>query len=158
MRMFVGRAEQTAGVYQTKHHPEEMVALFSTFSSHLLAQGDPNFVRRCFDEQDELRDPIPRSAAFLENRIENLDGDGKDEFVRFLKAMMKIGPGGDRKAANQLLDESWVGYASTSNSYISLASVVLVDFVIPIRQILPTSVFQSKDRDDRYGEVWLLLN
>lgn len=94
MRKFVGRAEQAAGVYQTKHHLEEMVALFGPFSSHLLAQGNPNFVRRCFDEQDGLRDPIPRPAAFLQNRIESLDGDDKDEFDRFLKAMMKIGPGG----------------------------------------------------------------
>lgn len=83
--MLDGRAEQTTGVYQTEHHLEEIVALFGPFPSHLLAQGDPNFVCRYFDEQSGLRDPISGFAVFLENWIESLDGDEKDEFVRVLK-------------------------------------------------------------------------
>jgi serine/threonine-protein kinase SRPK3 len=112
--MFDGRAKQTGGVYETKHHLEEMAALFGPFFPQLLAQGDQNLVSRYFDEHGELRDPIPRPKAFLENWIESLGGKDKEEFVQLLKTMMKIDPN-DRKAAKQLLDESWVRHASTQS-------------------------------------------
>lgn len=114
VRMFDGRAEQTGGVYNIKHHLEEMVALFGPFPSRLLARGDKNFVSKYFDEHGRICDPVPRPRALLGNWIESLGGNDKEVFVWFLKAMMKIDPD-DRKTAKQLLDEAWVRHTSLSS-------------------------------------------
>ncbi|KKK25487.1 hypothetical protein ARAM_002071 [Aspergillus rambellii] len=111
VRMFDGRAAQTGGVYKTKHHLEEMVALFGPFPSWLLAQGKKEVVDEFFDENGRIRDPIPRPEAMLENWIESLAGDDKAEFIMFLKSMMKIDPR-DRLMPKQLLDEPWLQHTS----------------------------------------------
>ena len=107
VRMFDGRARETGGVYQTKHHLEEMEALFGPFPSHVLAQGDQAIVAEYFDEHEKVRDPVPRPTPVLGNWIEGLHGDDKKEFVMLLKSMMKINPN-DRKLAREYLDEAWV--------------------------------------------------
>jgi serine/threonine-protein kinase SRPK3 len=106
VRMFDGRAKQTGGIFQTKHYLEEIVALFGPFPPHLLALGDPKIVAEYFDDQGSIRDPVPRPQAFLENWIESLTGNDKDEFVMFLRSMMKVDPG-DRPTAKELLSEAW---------------------------------------------------
>ncbi|PTU24481.1 hypothetical protein P175DRAFT_0506128 [Aspergillus ochraceoroseus IBT 24754] len=111
VRMVDGRAAQTGGVYKTKHHLEEMVALFGPFPSWLLAQGKKEVVDEFFDENGRIRDPIPRPEAMLENWIESLAGDDKAEFIMFLKSMMKIDPR-DRLMPKQLLDEPWLQHTS----------------------------------------------
>ncbi|KAL4783991.1 kinase-like domain-containing protein [Aspergillus varians] len=85
VRLFDGRVAQTGGVYKTKHHIEEM--------------------------HGGIRDPISRPEALLENWIESLTGNDKEEFVNLLKSMMKIDPDG-RKTAKQLLDEPWLQHTS----------------------------------------------
>lgn len=106
VRMFDGRAMQTGGVFQTKHHLEEIVALFGPFPPRLLARGDPKLVAEYFDDQGNIRDPIPRPKALLENWIESLAGNDKEEFVMLLRSMMKIDPD-DRQTAKELLGEAW---------------------------------------------------
>jgi serine/threonine-protein kinase SRPK3 len=106
VRMFDGRAMQTGGVFQTKHHLEEIVALLGPFPPRLLAQGDPKLVAEYFDNQGNIRDPIPRPKALLENWIESLTGNDKEEFIMLLTSMMKIDPG-DRQTAKELLGEAW---------------------------------------------------
>lgn len=106
VRMFDGRAMQTGGVFQTKHHLEEIVALFGPFPPRLLARGDPKLVAEYFDDQGNIRDPIPRPKALLENWIESLTGNDKEEFVMLLRSMMKIEPD-DRQTAKELLGEAW---------------------------------------------------
>ncbi|KAE8154411.1 kinase-like domain-containing protein [Aspergillus avenaceus] len=107
VRMFSGRAAQTGGEYRTKHHLEEIVALFGPFPSWLLAQGEKEVVDVYFDENGRIRDPIPRPEALLENWIESLVGDEKAEFIAFLQKMMRVGPC-DRLAPRQLLAEPWL--------------------------------------------------
>ncbi|KAK9243458.1 hypothetical protein V1506DRAFT_508474 [Lipomyces tetrasporus] len=111
VRMFDGRAAQTGGVYKTKHHIEEMVALFGPFPSRLLAQGNLKLVAEYFDKRGRIRDPISRPNALLENWIESLTGKDKADFVTLLKSMMKIDPD-DRQTAKQLLDEPWLQHTS----------------------------------------------
>ncbi|KAL5342160.1 kinase-like domain-containing protein [Aspergillus crustosus] len=111
VRMFDGRAAQTGGVYKTKHHLEEMVALFEPFPSRLLAQGNPTLVAEFFDEHGRIQDPIPRPKALLENWIESMTGKDKADFVNFLKSLMQIDPDG-RKTAKQILDEPWLQHTS----------------------------------------------
>jgi serine/threonine-protein kinase SRPK3 len=55
---------------------------------------------------DSLADiPIPESS--LERSEENLKGKSKEEFVRFVKAMLQWKPE-DRKTADQLLADPWL--------------------------------------------------
>ncbi|KAJ5724073.1 hypothetical protein N7488_002108 [Penicillium malachiteum] len=106
VRLFDGRATETGGVFQTKHHLEEMVALFGPFPPRLLAQGNPKVLAEYFDNQGNIRDPVPRPIAFLENWIESLTGTDKEEFILLLKSMMKIDPD-DRPTAQELLGQAW---------------------------------------------------
>lgn len=106
VRIFDGRAMQTGGVFQTKHHLEEIVALFGPFPPRLLARGDPKPVAEYFDDQGNIRDPIPRPKALLENWIESLTGNDREKFLMLLKSMMKIDPD-DRLTAQELLGEAW---------------------------------------------------
>lgn len=110
VRTFNGRAAQTGGEYKTKHHLEEMVALFGPFPAGLLAQGDQHLVTEYMDENGRIRDPTPRPEAHLENWIDSLTGDDKARFMAPLRDMMVIEPG-DRKTAEQLLDEPWLQHA-----------------------------------------------
>lgn len=112
--MFDGRAAQTGGVYKTKHHLEEMVALFGPLPPRLLARGNQKLVIRYLDEHGRIRNPISRPKAVLENWIESLTGEDKEEFVALLKSMMKIDPH-DRKTAKQLLDEPWLQHTTLDN-------------------------------------------
>lgn len=107
VRMFDGRTRESGGIYQTKHHLEEMESLFGPFPSHILAQSDPTIVAEYFDEHGKVRDPVPRPTPILKNWIEGLHGDDKKEFVVLLKSMMIIDPNG-RKPARQYLDEAWL--------------------------------------------------
>ncbi|CAG8897677.1 unnamed protein product [Penicillium egyptiacum] len=113
VRMFDGRTMQTGGVFQTKHHLEEIVALFGPFPPHLLALGDPKIVAEYFDDQGNIRNPTPRPKAFLENWIESITGNDKEEFVMLLRSMMKIDPD-DRPTAKESLSEAWF-QRTTSN-------------------------------------------
>ncbi|KAK9367916.1 kinase-like domain-containing protein [Lipomyces kononenkoae] len=126
VRMFDGRAAQTGGVYKTKHHIEEMVALFGPFPPRLLAQGNQILVAEYFDECGKIRNPTPRPKALLENWIESLTGDDKEEFIKLLTSMMKIDPD-DRKTAKQLLDEPWLQHTGLHIQNISHMNQALAD-------------------------------
>ena len=84
-------ATQTRGEYRIKHHLEEIVALLGPLPRRLLAQGNQRFVAEYFDEHGQVRNPITRPAAMLENWLQSLDGKEKATFVAFLKSM-KIDP------------------------------------------------------------------
>lgn len=114
VRLFDGRSQHSGGKYKTKNHLEEMAAIFGPFPPQLLAQGDRGIVSEYFDEHHRIRDPVLRSPAHLEDWIESLDGKDKEEFVRFMKAMMKLNPG-DRKTPKQLMDEPWIQHTSVSS-------------------------------------------
>lgn len=64
VRMFDGRTKESGGVYQTKHHLEEMEDLFGPFPSHLLAQSDQMIVAEYFDEHGKVRDPVSGRLLF----------------------------------------------------------------------------------------------
>lgn len=107
VHMFEGRLPKD-GSYKTKHHLEEIDALFGPFPRRLLEQGYRTLVARYFNEDGKIRDPVPGlPEAFLEDWVESLSGSDKEEFVSFLKSMMKIDPD-ERKTARQLLDEAWL--------------------------------------------------
>ena len=77
VQMFDGRASETGGIYQTKHHLEDMEALFRPFPSQLLVQDDQTIVAEYFDEHGKVRDPVTRPTSILENWIEGLHDDDK---------------------------------------------------------------------------------
>lgn len=84
-----------------------MDALFGPFPRRLLAQDDRAIVTKYFDEDGKICDPFPLPEAFLEDWVESLSGRDREEFVLFLKSMMKIDPD-ERKTAKQLLGEPWL--------------------------------------------------
>lgn len=107
VQMFDGRASETGGIYQTKHHLEDMEALFRPFPSQLLVQDDQTIVAEYFDEHGKVRDPVTRPTSILENWIEGLHDDDKKEFVMLIRSMMKINPN-DRKPAREYVDKAWL--------------------------------------------------
>ena len=108
VQMFDGRASETGGIYQTKHHLEDMEALFRPFPSQLLVQDDQTIVAEYFDEHGKVRDPVTtRPTSILENWIEGLHDDDKKEFVMLIRSMMKINPN-DRKPDREYVDKAWL--------------------------------------------------
>ncbi|OOF95335.1 hypothetical protein ASPCADRAFT_207809 [Aspergillus carbonarius ITEM 5010] len=92
VRMFNGRADVTGGDYYTKHHIEEIDALFGPFPPEMLKAGDQGIVQQLFDENAQIRDPIERPPAKLERWIECLDGFEKENFLSMLQSMLTIDP------------------------------------------------------------------
>lgn len=95
-----GRMPQTGGVYRTHHHLDETVALFGPFLPRLLARADQGLVGR-------VRESVTHPYAQLENWIEGLTGEDRNEFVSLLQAMTVTDPE-ERKTPIQLLDHVWL--------------------------------------------------
>ena len=106
------------GKYDVKKHVEEMVRLFGRFPKSLLDQGSREVVARCFYEDGSVVEPEREGMARLEDWVVNLDGEEKEGFIAFLRAVMVIDPK-KRRTAAELVDEPWLlstlqGEASSS--------------------------------------------
>ncbi|PYH68484.1 kinase-like protein [Aspergillus vadensis CBS 113365] len=100
LRMFSGRADVTGGVYLTKHHLEEIEALFGPVPPELLQSGEPQIVQQFFDEEFNFRDWTQRSPA-------SIDGPEKANFISMIRSMLVIDPK-QRMAALSLHDAPWL--------------------------------------------------
>ncbi|KGO75567.1 hypothetical protein PITC_098500 [Penicillium italicum] len=107
VQMFSGRARVTGGDYRIKHHIEEVYALLGPFPSYLLAEGNQEIVRKIFNENLQIRDPIERPPAKLEKWIKCLCGEEKERFLLLLRSMLTIDPK-NRKTAQLLQNEEWL--------------------------------------------------
>ncbi|KAJ6114381.1 serine-threonine protein kinase [Penicillium sp. IBT 16267x] len=91
VQMFSGRASVTGG----------------PFPFHLLEEGNPEIVRKIFNENLQIRDPIERPPAKLENWITCLGGEEKERFLLLLRSMLTIDPK-KRMNAHLLQNEHWL--------------------------------------------------
>ncbi|OJI89146.1 hypothetical protein ASPTUDRAFT_80083 [Aspergillus tubingensis CBS 134.48] len=107
LRMFNGRADVTGSVYLTKHHLEEIEALFGPFPPELLQSGDPQIVQQFFDKEFNFRDWTQRPPAVLERWIESIEGPEKTSFLSMIRSMLVIDPE-QRMTALSLQDAPWL--------------------------------------------------
>ncbi|KAI1487280.1 kinase-like protein [Biscogniauxia mediterranea] len=109
VRMFSGTVGPD-GHYELKEHLHEIVDLFGPFPKELLEKGNQEIVQRCFDDSGNIKDaaPLNRPGLSSEEFVPDLAEDARDEFVSFLKAMMKINPA-ERLSTEDLLRHPWLG-------------------------------------------------
>ncbi|BCS00619.1 uncharacterized protein AKAW2_50960S [Aspergillus luchuensis] len=107
LRMFNGRADVTGGVYLTKHHLEEIEALFGPFPPELLQSGKPQIVQQFFDKEFNFRNWTQRPPAVLERWIESIGGLEKSNFLSMIRSMLVIDPE-QRMTALSLQDAPWL--------------------------------------------------
>ncbi|EAW09129.1 putative serine-threonine protein kinase [Aspergillus clavatus NRRL 1] len=107
VQMFSGKTDATGGIYHTKHHIEEIDALFGPFPVDLLNDGNPKIVQQFFDEHFQIQDPAQRPPARLETWIQCLDGAEKENFLSLLQSMMMIDPK-QRETAQSLQGALWL--------------------------------------------------
>ncbi|KAA8641675.1 uncharacterized protein ATNIH1004_011811 [Aspergillus tanneri] len=107
VRMFNGKTDVTGGIYHTKHHIEEIDALFGPFPQDLLSDGKPKIVQQFFDERLQIRDPTKRPPARLERWIQCLSGVEKENFLSMLRSMLMIDPK-QRMTAQALQSSLWI--------------------------------------------------
>ncbi|TVY45143.1 Serine/threonine-protein kinase [Lachnellula subtilissima] len=92
--LFYGNDPDGSG-YKTRAHLAEVVGLLGPPSLDLLKRGSRrNWIAGI---------PIPKDTS-LESSEENLTGEDKQEFLRFVRSMLQWSPE-DRKTAEQLLDD-----------------------------------------------------
>ncbi|KAF6809113.1 serine/threonine protein kinase [Colletotrichum musicola] len=110
VRMFSG-AGPPRGDYQLKEHLAEIFHHFGPFPQSLLDKGNPDIVRYIFDDEGRIKDPTPFAEEIpyfmSEEWTPGLDQDVREEFVFFLRSMMKIDPA-ERPSAEDLLRGSWL--------------------------------------------------
>lgn len=58
----------------------EIFALLEPFPSWLLAQGKQEVVAAYFDGKGEIQDPVPRPNVTLDDYVESLTGEDKENF------------------------------------------------------------------------------
>ncbi|KAL1847409.1 hypothetical protein VTK73DRAFT_10348 [Phialemonium thermophilum] len=103
--MFYGDDPDGRG-YSTRAHLAEVVALLGPPPLDMIERG---LRAREFSSEDGrwIADvPIPQGTS-LEASEENLAGENKREFLRFMRGMLQWRPE-DRKTARQLLEEPWI--------------------------------------------------
>lgn len=119
VRMFDGRASSD-GQYHVREHLAEMVQFFGPFPAELLREGDQELVKTLFDEEGRVRDADQLSRPDLSSEwfTPGLDDRTREEFISFLREMMKINPK-ERPTPEQLLELPWLdafGRAAGSSS------------------------------------------
>lgn len=108
VQMFVGKDSQNSP-YILKTHLEEIVDFFGPFPQCLIDQGDPKIVRGLFNEDGIIKDTEPSSQLILASDVYmgDLPQEIREDFVAFLKALMKIDPR-QRLSTMDLLGHPWL--------------------------------------------------
>lgn len=119
--MFYGNDPDGSG-YKTRAHLAKVVALLGPPPLELLKQGSRSHEFFSDDGQyrfisclsrilinilGEWKADVPISENSLEKLEQNVKGEQKAEFVRFMKLMLQWKPD-DRKTAAQLLGDPWL--------------------------------------------------
>lgn len=109
VRMFSGQVPPD-GHYEVRQHLAEIVDLFGPFPNALLERGNQEIVRDMFDEDGKVKDipPMDRPSLNSEAFLPGLSQDTREEFVSFMRAMMKIDPA-ERLSAEDYLRLPWLG-------------------------------------------------
>ncbi|KPM41814.1 hypothetical protein AK830_g4752 [Neonectria ditissima] len=108
VRLFDGIVPRT-GNYELKQHLWEIVDLFGPFPKQLLEQGNQEIVEEFFNSDGSIRDAEPgkRPGLCSEAFLPGLSEETREEFVSFLRALMKINPA-DRLETMDLLRHPWL--------------------------------------------------
>ncbi|KAF7548184.1 hypothetical protein G7Z17_g7219 [Cylindrodendrum hubeiense] len=108
VRMFSGQAPPDSN-YELKQHVAEIVDLFGPFPKELLAKGNKEIVQDIFDDDGRVKaaSPLNRPGLSSEAFLPGLDEEIREEFIKFLHALMKINPS-ERLSAEDLLREPWL--------------------------------------------------
>ncbi|CEL08702.1 hypothetical protein ASPCAL11847 [Aspergillus calidoustus] len=103
--MFYGDDPTGIG-YSTRAHLAEVIALLGPPPLDMISRGVRS--REFFSEDGKwISDvPIPLETS-LEESEENLEGENKAEFLRFMRGMLQWRPE-DRKTASELLKDPWL--------------------------------------------------
>lgn len=109
-RMFDGQASPDQP-YRLRQHLAEMEAFFGPFPTVLLKKGNRKLVRALFygDGTVKHADVGMRPDLDSEWFFPRLSGSGREEFVSFLRAMMRINPA-ERLTPAELLDLPWLDH------------------------------------------------
>ncbi|KAK7417484.1 hypothetical protein QQX98_004604 [Neonectria punicea] len=109
VRMFSG-AVPPDGHYEVKEHLREMVDFFGPFPKQLLEQGNQDLVSDVFDSDGSVKDVLPTFKPGLDSDyfMTNLSKETREEFVSFLRVLMKINPA-ERLETMDLLRHPWLG-------------------------------------------------
>ncbi|PWY91703.1 kinase-like protein [Aspergillus sclerotioniger CBS 115572] len=95
------------GEYSPSHHVAEMVAYLGLPPLHFLQRSQG--ARHVFDEDGKWLGAggVSIPSTSLEESEENLSGQNKQAFLRFIRSMLQWVPE-ERKTAKELLDDPWL--------------------------------------------------
>ncbi|KAH7308980.1 serine/threonine protein kinase [Stachybotrys elegans] len=108
IRMFSG--EVSRGQYKLEEHLAEIVHLCGPFPKSLLERGDPELVGRIFDKDGTVKGikfSPDRPTLSDEVLTPGLDKEVRDEFLAFMKLVMKIEPK-ERPTPEDVLRGPWL--------------------------------------------------
>ena len=108
-QMFYGKVTQHES-YDPKLHLYEMADFFGPFPKKLLAKGNQDIVKECFDDEGKIEGYSQLgSRSSLESGpwMEGLNEKEREIFGSFLRAMMKIDPA-ERPTIKELLQHPWL--------------------------------------------------
>ncbi|RFU34991.1 hypothetical protein B7463_g1352, partial [Scytalidium lignicola] len=88
-------------------HTARMIALMGQPPKELLKRGQ--FSENHFDKNGNFKHDIKIQKTSLEEEEENLEGDEKIKFIRFLRKMLQWLPE-DRKSAKELMNDPWLEF------------------------------------------------
>lgn len=108
VRMFDGRVPPD-GHYEPREHLIEIIDFFGPFPKSLLEKGDQDFVRELFDDEGRIKDsePLNRPGLLSEYYMRGLRQEVQEQFVSFLKLLMKIDPQ-ERVSTMDILRHPWL--------------------------------------------------
>jgi len=108
IRMFDGQAPPD-GHYDVKVHLAQIADLFGPFPRALLEQGDEGLMQEVFDDEGGIKDEYAWHRVPLdhENWTPGLDKEDREDFVSFLRFVMKIDPA-ERPEGVDMLRHVWI--------------------------------------------------
>ncbi|RAL01305.1 kinase-like protein [Aspergillus ibericus CBS 121593] len=99
------RARNPQGKLDDEQHLAEIQAVLGSPPPQFLARSERS--KRFWDENGQWKSQVPIPNSNLESREERLEGDEKEDFLRFLRRMLRWLPE-ERATAKELLFDPWL--------------------------------------------------
>lgn len=116
VRMFSGRIPPD-GRYDLRQHLAEIVDFFGPFPQELLQKGNQKLVKDIFDDEGRVKgaQPVTRPGLSSEFFTPGMEEDLRQDFVAFMKGVMKIDPR-ERPTPQEMLKLPWLDAKGTGNT------------------------------------------